>query len=113
MGFMRAIGAVLAIVMAIASPAAAASCGKPGAMGVSRTIVVDPAEHPRLGRMQYRETLPLNDHEVVLTFDDGPLPPFTNQVLDILASECIKATYFLIGRQAREYPDLVAKVAVA
>jgi hypothetical protein len=36
---------------------------------------VDPLEHSRLGVMQYRESLPLEDHEVVLTFDDIPLPP--------------------------------------
>ena len=77
----------------------AADCpGNPDALGTSRTIVVDPSEHPRIGTMQYRETLPLEDHEVVLTFDDGPLPPRSNQVLEILASECVKATYFMVGR---------------
>ena len=40
---------------------------------------------PRIGGMQYRESLPLEDHEVVLTFDDGPLPPYSTRVLDILA----------------------------
>jgi len=50
--------------------------------------------------MQYRETLPLAEKEVVLTFDDGPLPPHSNKILDILTSECIKATFFIIGRMA-------------
>jgi peptidoglycan/xylan/chitin deacetylase (PgdA/CDA1 family) len=54
--------------------------------------VVDPNEHPRVGSMQYPETLPLNDHEVVLTFDDGPLPRYTNRILETLASECVKAS---------------------
>jgi hypothetical protein len=45
---------------------------------------------------QYGESLPLADHEVVLTFDDGPLPPYTIRVLDI-ASECVKATFFWSG----------------
>ncbi|MES2750554.1 MAG: polysaccharide deacetylase family protein, partial [Pseudomonadota bacterium] len=50
------------------APAYAAECPEhPGAIGTSRTIVVDPAEHPRIGTMQYPETLPLEDHEVVLT----------------------------------------------
>ena len=71
-----------------AAPASAADCpGNTGALGTSRTLVVDPKEHPRIGTMQYDETLPLQDHEVVLTFDDGPLPPHSNQVLDILASQ--------------------------
>jgi peptidoglycan-N-acetylglucosamine deacetylase len=60
--------------------------------------------------MQYPETLPLQDHEVVLTFDDGPLPHNSNQVLDILAAECIKATFFEIGRMARSFPEGVRKL---
>jgi peptidoglycan/xylan/chitin deacetylase (PgdA/CDA1 family) len=91
-------------------PAAAAECpGNPGALGVSRTIVVDPSEHGLLGSLQYRESLPLNDKEVVLTFDDGPLQPYTTRVLDILASECVKATFFMVGRMARGYPHLVRR----
>ena len=67
---------------------AASDCpGNPDAIGTSRTLVVDPREHPRIGTMQYPETLPLKDHEVVLTFDDGPLPPHSLQILDILAHE--------------------------
>ncbi len=93
------------------APASAADCpGNPGALGTSRTLVVDPREHPRIGTMQYAETLPLQDHELVLTFDDGPLPPHSTQVLDILASQCVKATFFIIGRMARDYPEGVRKV---
>jgi len=72
--------------------------------------VVDPTEHPLIGTFNYRESLPLEDHEVVLTFDDGPLPPYTGRVLDILASECVKATFFMVGQMARAYPDLVRRV---
>lgn len=60
--------------------------------------------------MQYGETLPLADKEVVLTFDDGPLPPYTPRVLEILAKECVKATFFIVGRQARAFPELVRRV---
>jgi peptidoglycan/xylan/chitin deacetylase (PgdA/CDA1 family) len=95
----------------IAGSASAADCpGNPGALGTSRTLVVDPREHPRIGAMQYAETLPLRDHEVVLTFDDGPLPPHSTQVLDILASQCVKATFFIIGRMARGFPEGVRRV---
>src|ERR1700756_5010676 len=87
--------------------------GKPDALGVSRIIAVDPTEHPRIGTMQYPETLPLADHEVVLTFDDGPLPHNSNQVLDILAAECVKATFFEIGRMATAYPEGVRKLVAA
>src|SRR6478735_1753190 len=94
-----------------AQTVSAADCpGHPGALGTSRTLVVDPRQHPRIGTMQYAETLPLNDHEVVLTFDDGPLPRNSNQVLDILASQCVKATFFTIGRMAQAAPEGVRKL---
>ncbi|RED32647.1 peptidoglycan/xylan/chitin deacetylase (PgdA/CDA1 family) [Rhodopseudomonas thermotolerans] len=60
--------------------------------------------------MQYGETLPLRDREVVLTFDDGPLPRESNQVLDILAKECVKATFFVVGRMAKTFPEGVRKL---
>ena len=84
--------------------------GHPDALGTSRTLVVDPREHPRIGTMQYGETLPLEDGEVVLTFDDGPLPRYSNQVLDILAAQCVKATFFMVGRMAQAYPEGVRKM---
>jgi peptidoglycan/xylan/chitin deacetylase (PgdA/CDA1 family) len=94
-----------------AQTASAADCpGHPDALGTSRTLVVDPKEHPRIGTMQYAETLPLGDHEVVLTFDDGPLPHNSNQVLEILASQCVKATFFIIGRMAQAAPEGVRKL---
>ena len=54
--------------------------------------------------MQYKQTLPLKDHEVVLTFDDGPIPPYSNIILDTLAANCVKATYFMVGEMAHAYP---------
>jgi peptidoglycan/xylan/chitin deacetylase (PgdA/CDA1 family) len=93
------------------APAFAADCpGNPDALGTSRVITVDPAEHARIGSMQYHESLPLEDKEVVLTFDDGPLPPYTNRVLETLAAQCVKATFFMVGRQARAFPDMVRRV---
>jgi peptidoglycan/xylan/chitin deacetylase (PgdA/CDA1 family) len=97
-----------------AQGALAADCpGHPDAIGTERTLVVDPREHPRIGTMQYSETLPLRDHEVVLTFDDGPIPRNSNQVLQTLADNCVKATFFLVGEQARANPDGVRKLAAA
>jgi peptidoglycan/xylan/chitin deacetylase (PgdA/CDA1 family) len=97
-----------------ATTARAADCpGHPDAIGTSRVLVVDPREHPRIGAMQYKETLPLHDHEVVLTFDDGPVPKYSNQVLQILADQCVKATFFTIGKQAQASPEGVRKLAAA
>jgi peptidoglycan/xylan/chitin deacetylase (PgdA/CDA1 family) len=97
-----------------AQGALAADCpGHPDAIGTERTIVVDPREHPRLGTMQYPETLPLRDREVVLTFDDGPLPRNSDQVLQTLADNCAKAVFFLVGEQARANPEGVRKLVTA
>lgn len=99
------------LVSIVAQDASAADCpGHPDALGTSRTIVVDPREYPIIGTMQYAKTLPLHDHEVVLTFDDGPIPKNSYQVLDILAAQCVKATFFLVGSQARANPEGVRKV---
>ncbi len=92
------------------STQANASCpGNPNALGTSRILPVDPAAYKEVGRMQYTDSLPLRDKEVVITFDDGPLPPYSNQILDILASECVKVTYFLVGEMARAYPAVVRR----
>jgi len=87
------------------------SCpGNPDAIGTSRTITVNPADLPRIGSMQYKNTLPLADHEVAITFDDGPLPPYTDRILNILAANCVKVTYFLVGQMARAYPEQVRRI---
>jgi peptidoglycan/xylan/chitin deacetylase (PgdA/CDA1 family) len=105
------VGCLAGGLLAGLSPAAAAPCpGNPNALGTSRTITVDPEALPRIGTLQYHNTLPLDDHEVVITFDDGPLAPYTNRVLDALAAECVKATYFLVGRMASANPDLVRRI---
>jgi len=103
---------VLGLLTCFMAPlASAADCpGHPNALGTSRTLVVDPREHPRIGVMQYPETLPLADHEVVLTFDDGPLPRNSNKILEILADQCVKATFFTIGNMARYSPEGVRKL---
>jgi peptidoglycan/xylan/chitin deacetylase (PgdA/CDA1 family) len=94
---------------AVASQADANCPGHPDALGTSRILPVDPAQYPRVGHMQYPASLPLNDKEVVLTFDDGPLPPHSNEILDILASQCVKVTYFMVGEMARAYPAVVRR----
>jgi peptidoglycan/xylan/chitin deacetylase (PgdA/CDA1 family) len=84
--------------------------GNPDALGTSRVLAISPNEFGHVGRMQYKQKLPLNDHEVVITFDDSPLPPYTDIVLNILASQCVKANYFLIGQMAHTYPYLVRRI---
>jgi peptidoglycan/xylan/chitin deacetylase (PgdA/CDA1 family) len=98
-----------------AGTAAAAVASVPFAaqasLGTARVISVSSAGGPRLGLKSYAGTLPLADGEVVLTFDDGPLPATTGSVLDTLARNGVRATFFLIGRNARANPQMVRRIA--
>jgi peptidoglycan/xylan/chitin deacetylase (PgdA/CDA1 family) len=93
-----------------AATAQAATCPRPGTLGTSRILPVD-ITTPRVGLQSFPETLPLADHEVVLTFDDGPYPPTTSRVLTALARECVRATFFLIGEHVAEHPSIVRRIA--
>jgi peptidoglycan/xylan/chitin deacetylase (PgdA/CDA1 family) len=96
--------------MPIESGASAQTCkDNPEALGTSRVLALDPAAFPQVGTFQYPQTVPLRDHEVVLTFDDGPAPSSTDQVLDVLASQCVKATFFIVGEHALVLPDRVRR----
>jgi peptidoglycan/xylan/chitin deacetylase (PgdA/CDA1 family) len=108
--FTRAIGAAIAAAMAWTA-AEAAECPRKDALGTSRVLGVDAATSPRVGLKSFPQTLPLEDHEVVLTFDDGPWPGTTAKVLAALAHECVLATFFMIGRTASAHPDMVRKIA--
>lgn len=48
---------------------------------------------------------------VALTFDDGPAPIYTQQILAILKKYNIKATFFVVGANAKKYPELVKEIA--
>jgi peptidoglycan/xylan/chitin deacetylase (PgdA/CDA1 family) len=108
---MKRIAAALLVSLACASVALAAECPRKDALGTSRILTVDAATFPRVGRKSFPQTLPLEDREVVLTFDDGPWPATDAKVLAALAHECVRATFFLIGRSASEYPALVRRMA--
>jgi peptidoglycan/xylan/chitin deacetylase (PgdA/CDA1 family) len=51
--------------------------------------------------------------EVFLTFDDGPIPEVTPYVLDILEQYNAKATFFCVGKNAAQYPELLRRIANA
>src|SRR3984885_5879773 len=111
--FAIALGAAIAAAGALvfSATARAEDCpGHPDAMGTSRVLVIEPGEFSQIGIMQYHQSLPLADKEVVLTFDDGPVPRYSNAVLDTLAAQCVKATYFLVGAMARSYPATVRRI---
>ncbi len=89
---MKVLGAILAASIASTAAGHAADCPRKGTLGTSRVLEVDAATTPRVGLKSFPQTLPLEDHEVVLTFDDGP-------------------TFFLIGKPASEHPELVRRIA--
>lgn len=93
-------------------PAVDAHCpGNPDALGVSRVIEVDTSK-PFIVGMQYRTKMPdLKPMEVILTFDDGPVPGNTERTLDALKAECVKATFFIVGRMAKAYPRILHRTA--
>jgi peptidoglycan-N-acetylglucosamine deacetylase len=91
--------------------AAAADCpGNPAALGTDRVLTVDPEQTAPVGRKQFPRTLPLAPKEIVLTFDDGPLAGTTDRVLDALKRECVRATFFMLGRSAAAHPALAKRV---
>src|SRR6266699_3971957 len=79
--FMNTAAASIVALIAWTVAAQAADCPREGALGTSRILKVDAASTPRVGLKSFPQTLPLEDHEVVLTFDDGPWPPPTPRVL--------------------------------
>jgi peptidoglycan/xylan/chitin deacetylase (PgdA/CDA1 family) len=65
----------------------------------------------RWGRISYPYSLPLADHELALTFDDGPSLENTPTVLAILRKHCIKAAFFLVGVEVKLAPALARQIA--
>ncbi len=108
---MRSSCVLAAVAVLAGSLSAFAACGDADAIGVSRTLTVDTSRALAVGTIQYRTDLPLAENEVVLTFDDGPLPGTTERVLDALDAACTHATFFTVGRMARAYPELARREA--
>src|SRR5947208_9260955 len=50
------------------------------------------------------------DHQIAITFDDGPDPRWTPKILDILKAANVKAVFFLVGTNAERYPKLVRRI---
>lgn len=101
--------------MGPASPAAKQTeCpGNPNPLGVSRVVEIDTTGGPGFGFQHYKSYDFLNPKEVVLTFDDGPLPNRTTEVLAALNAECTRAIFFSVGKVAAGYPEILREVAKA
>jgi peptidoglycan/xylan/chitin deacetylase (PgdA/CDA1 family) len=82
-------------------------CNNPNALGVERVVEIDTTGGPGFGFQNFKAYDFLKDHEVVLTFDDGPWPGNTERVLKALADQCTKAVFFPIGEHAGWHPEIL------
>jgi len=99
------IAVALAALLAGVGGVRGADCG-PDRLGTSRVVEVGTQGGLEVGLKTYPRTIPLADHEVILTFDDGPAAKTTPQILSALAKECVRATFFEIGRNAEALPKI-------
>src|SRR5512135_3116483 len=74
-----------------ATAPAPVKCDNPNAVGISRVVEIDTTGGPGFGFEHFTAYDFLRDHEIVLTFDDGPWPGHTPAVLKALAEQCTKA----------------------
>jgi len=95
-----------------AQPGAEACHDPAKALGVSRVIEIDGSGGPIFGSITKRdkEESFLAPGEVVLTFDDGPVPWVTEPILDTLDAYCTKATFFSVGDMAISYPAMTKEI---
>lgn len=86
------------------------ACANPKAMGVTRVVEINTTGGPGFGFEHFKQYDFLKDHEVVLTFDDGPWPVNTPAILKALADQCVKAIFFPIGQHALWHPAIMKQV---
>ena len=95
------------------APLSKAACTNPDALGIARTVEIDTTGGPGFGFEHFKQLDFLRDHEVVLTFDDGPWLVNTPAVLKALATECTTGIFFSIGKHATYYPEILKEVMAA
>ncbi|MEM8551890.1 MAG: polysaccharide deacetylase family protein [Pseudomonadota bacterium] len=95
--------------------------GVPRAVGMAKSTAIPgcragpvrSALAGRVIRVSRISDIALGPKEVVLTFDDGPLPGRTERILATLDRYGVQATFFVVGRMARAYPSSVRRIAQA
>jgi len=94
-----------------------AGLGAAGAVGLAAGVCAYAAVWPTsqlFGQtMIAPRNVPGSPGELALTFDDGPNPAWTPQLLEVLAGHDVRATFFLVGRYAHAEPELVRRIANA
>ncbi len=102
----------LAALALLAMTASSALADCQNGLGVARIVEIDATGGPIFGMItkRTREERFLGPKEVVLTFDDGPMPGVTRPILDTLDRYCTKATFFSVGKMAIAYPEQVREI---
>lgn len=105
----RLIGALLAaLALSLVGPGVTGAVAQPSAAQLPPLppILPDPPERPEPPAPAPPPAGPM----LHLTFDDGPDPRWTPQILDVLARHGARATFFIVGKRADAYPELVRRV---
>ncbi|HEY0266004.1 MAG TPA: polysaccharide deacetylase family protein [Rhizomicrobium sp.] len=82
-------------------------------LALSAPLAAGPEENTRLALFQEKTIFHsglTHAHTIALTFDDGP-NAHTDEVLDALKEMHVKATFFIVGNQARRHPEILARIA--
>lgn len=105
--FHGTISLCICMLMAIATPLAAKDCQTP----LTGRLVKAGQGLPGFGAVQGLPPLPLAQGEYVVSIDDGPHPATTPALIEILDRYCVKASFFLVGRNAEARPELLDLIA--
>ena len=100
--------ATVALMLGVGTASAQQTC-PPGTLGVARVVEIDTTKDKRFGE-PFGNPEFLAKGEVVLTFDDGPVAKNTRPILEALAAQCTKATFFSVGEMALEFPEVVKEI---
>ena len=87
--------------------------GRTMAVGAAIVMLAGPATGAPMDRYPVGSVVyhvPVTERVVALTFDDGPRPPFTDAILDVLRDQGIVATFFLVGQNAQRHPELARRI---
>ena len=103
MSDLRLLRALIAVVF-VATASAQTTEPSPAAKGASQS------SSPAAPRISF-SYVHVDGSYIALTFDDGPDKKLTPKLLDLLAQHHIKATFFVVGQNAAEFPDIVARAA--
>lgn len=112
---MRALALALLLITAATAGRAEtprAACVQGAGIGLARVVEIDTRTGPLFGfHTSYQRAANfLQPKEVVLTFDDGPIPWITRSIMDTLEANCTKATFFSVGRMAIAYPQTTREI---